>query len=298
MTNCPCCYSDRIIRIGEIPKMDTFAGNKLTVALPRNDLFKCKNCNLHFRWPYLNKEQLAKLYQEGNSESWQYTFKNKVDWQIAANLIKERFTEGSILDIGCWDGKFLEHLKENYNLYGMEINSDAAIKSSKKGINIIAKNIYDAQSLSFKFDVVTAFDVIEHMENPLIFLEFMSRLVKDNGTIIISSGNTETLTWKIQGSRYWYCQNPEHISFINKKWCFYAAKKLNLQIELIKKYASLGRFNLIKSISDVMQNIIYPITPSLLANFRKVKHTLFSKKSKILNKKYNYPPSRLWLETI
>ena len=270
--SCPSCNSNKHICIGEIPQMNTFAGNILSAPLTQSNLLRCKGCNLYFKWPRFNKKQLDELYQNGNPDNWQYELKNRKDWQIAINWINNEKIGGSILDVGCFDGKFLWSLEGNWNLYGVEINPVAARIAQERGIKIVTNNFSNLKSLHNKFDLITAFDVIEHTEDPLSFIASISQSIKNNGLIMVSSGDTEALTWKISGSRYLYCAIPEHISFINMKWCHYAADKLNLKIEHIERFSHTGKVSLAKKLIDVPKNLIYLVMPSLFAKYRKIKH--------------------------
>jgi len=93
-----------------------------------------------------------------------------------------------------------------------------------------------------------------------------------------------------------YCANFEHISFINQDWCHYAADKLNLQIELIKKYSHAGRLNPLKFILDSLKNIIYLTTPFVFQRLRKIKHAYFYKNGSAFACPYSYPPPWRWTD--
>lgn len=285
---CPSCKGNDVSCMGKISKMDTFAGNILSSPLPQSSFLRCEKCNLYFRWPRLNKKERDKLYQSGSSENWQYELKQRKDWQLAISKIDKKAIKNSVLDIGCFNGKFLENLKGISNLYGVEINSVASNKAQDKGVKIIANNFSDIASLSIKFDIITAFDVIEHVENPLSFIASMGQVAKDNGLIIVSSGNTEAVTWKISRSRYWYCSIPEHISFINSAWCNFVADKLNLEIKHIERFSHIGKVGLIGKFLELTKNIIYLITPMLFRKLRKIKHRLYKNDT---GNNYDYPPS-------
>lgn len=262
---CPSCKGKRVISIGEIPLMNVFGGNIFYDKFPKRELMKCKNCHLFFSYLRPDKETLHTLYQYANPNNWQYEIKDRKDWQLIIEWIKKiKKDELRILDVGCWDGKFLEKV-ENCKRYGIEINPMASEKAKERGIDIIAKDIYDIEHLSlpYKFNVITAFDVIEHVNDPFKFISLLVRITESNGFIIISSGNTDAMTWKISGSKYYYCALPEHICFINKNWCEFVTKRFNLKIIYFKKF-SHNLFNLKKIIFETMKNMIYLFSPTLL----------------------------------
>lgn len=286
---CPSCHDDQVISIGEIPLIiNEFAGNIFYDKFPERELIKCKNCFLFFSYPRPDKEDLYTLYLYAFPFNWQYELKDRKDWQLIIEWIKKlKKGELKILDVGCWDGKFLEKV-ENCKCYGIEINSMASKKAEEKGIEIIAKDIYEIEHLTlpYKFDVITAFDVVEHVDNPFKFIYLLIKIINPNGFIVISSGNTDAISWRISKSKYYYCALPEHISFINKNWSEFIAKRFNLKIIYFKRFSHTS-FNLKKIIFETMKNMIYLFSPSLFGMLRKIKQKNFSKNQ--LNKNVHPP---------
>jgi len=109
-------------------------------------------------------------------------------------LKRKSFANAKILEIGCGLGFFGKHLQEYFSYMGSDISSDA-LKYAKEKNNI--KNVIhsDAGSLPFgpqEFDVLVAFDVIEHLPNPKQFFFESSRILKQNGFLILSTPNTQS----------------------------------------------------------------------------------------------------------
>lgn len=291
---CPACKSQEIKFIGKIPQKNTFAGKKLKISLMTSYLFKCKNCNLYFKWPIISESQSKKLYMDANPENWKYEIINRKDWMLANYWIKNNINEGSILDIGCWDGKFLESFNKKYGLFGIEINQSSIKKANKKGIKVIAKNINEIERLSYKFDAITAFDLIEHVKLPLKFIGSIVKKTKKNGYILISSGNTEAITWKISRSKYWYCSLQEHIVFTNLQWYEFVTNKFNLSIEYYKSFSHIGESSLRKKMLDFIKNIAYIVIPWIIPILRKIRDN-YIQKDKFYYSNYNFPPS--WISS-
>jgi len=114
------------------------------------------------------------------------------DWRFITFLKNYRKTDGKkILDIGCGDGGFLALAREKgFKVYGVDHDRRSAvlakslykIKTVKVGSckNISRNNTWKG------FSVVTLFDVLEHVSNPIDTLKTASGLIKKGGTICIS----------------------------------------------------------------------------------------------------------------
>jgi 2-polyprenyl-3-methyl-5-hydroxy-6-metoxy-1,4-benzoquinol methylase len=265
---CPSCKSVATHSIGAIPQTDVFAGNVLPGPLPSGALYCCCECYLHFRYPRLSKECLDELYRKSNTNNWQYEPKGRKDWKIAAKWLDESLGQGRILDVGCFDGGFLAYLGENYQRSGIEIYPEAVRRAEEKGIRVIGRDFSNLEKLDEEYDAVVTMDVIEHVLNPHFFLRSLAVAARPGGLIIISTGNTDALSWKIMGSRYWYCTIAEHISFINPRWCKQAAQCVGLKLELMTTF-SHSDAALPHRLVECAKNFFYRLSPASAAWLRR-----------------------------
>jgi len=269
---CPCCKSNAIEEIGEISPTDSFAGKTLSFLLDGNRLCSCKVCSFAFRYPRMQKCEMDELYKRGEDENWvQKKGDERKDWNIAAKWMTSIGKNKRILDVGCFSGEFLRGLGNGFELYGIEIHPQAVERAKQGGVEILGNDFSALNSMNDRFDVVTLFDVIEHVYNPLEFLTLLSRVVKKGGLIIISTGNTMTATWRLMGSRYWYCAIAEHISFINPVWCNYAANESGLEVIDFVRFSHMPKSELTTffKIRESVLNSIYFFSPYLFHLLRK-----------------------------
>lgn len=104
----------------------------------------------------------------------------------------------AVLDIGCGEGVFVNFAAKNgRKVSGIDISEKAieAGKTSFGGIPLYKGDIYnlpeELERLRGKFDAVTAFEVIEHLEDPLSFLNESGKLLKPDGLLIASVPNRD-----------------------------------------------------------------------------------------------------------
>lgn len=189
-----------------------------------------------------------------------------------------------------WDGKFLEEFPKKWKSYGIEVNPLAVDLARSEGITLIADDISNLDTLSLRFDVITAFDMIEHTSDPLAFLRSMVKRLNPAGLIIVSSGNTDSGAFKFMGSRYYYYSNPEHISFINPLWCRRAASRAGLRLEAMESFYHAKKRSLAVRSRAFGKNLLYAAVPRSFARLRMAR---FRETDRTLRKGYGYPPS--WL---
>jgi 2-polyprenyl-3-methyl-5-hydroxy-6-metoxy-1,4-benzoquinol methylase len=259
--NRPSCHSRGTQLIGENPADDRFAGVVLFVLLQGGRLYKCEACHLYFRYPRLSKNELDDLYINGSKQNWEIKSDIRNDWEVAADWIRKKLGLGDkILDVGCSDGGFLEFLGNGYRRFGIEINEGARELARAKDIVMVGNNFDALDKMIEKYDAVTAIDIIEHVQNPYLFLVKLSRVVREGGVIIVSSGDTESLTWRMAKNRYYYCVNAEHISFINARWCRYVSSKLGLELMSVRRF-SHSKAGLLQRASEFGKSLIYVLFP-------------------------------------
>lgn len=216
---------------------------------------------MSFRYPRLDKEELDALYLLGNSDNWQAAPSAREDWQIACQWIKQNLSSDSnILDVGCFDGGFLNTFKTSFGRFGIEIHEAAGQKAQKAGIKLIGRDFAALNEAKLTFDVVTSFDVIEHTQNPLEYIRQIVNATKDGGFIILSTGNSDALSWKLLGSRYWYCTIGEHLSFINPGWCKWVGNYLGLELKHVIKF-SHAHSTWQQRVADTLKNLLYAASP-------------------------------------
>lgn len=255
--------------LGPLPDSNLFAGRALPNTLPGGELYRCPQCRLGFRHPRLPKAQLDALYAAGSEGSWTWEAADRTDWTLAARTLADR-RPGPMraLDIGCFDGTFLASLGPDVEKCGIEIMPSAAEIARAKGVRIVAADFESLRSTPAAYDAITAFDVIEHVEDPLGFLALLAGTLRPGGVILISTGNLDAWSWTLMRSRYWYCAIPEHISFLSESWFRHAATSVGLMVERVVRYAH-AKASLKRRVLETVANFTYLVAPSAIAALRR-----------------------------
>ena len=100
------------------------------------------------------------------------------------------------------------------------------------GIRIIAERLETVTpEWAERFDVVTLFDVVEHLVDPAAGLAKAAALLKPNGLLLASTADMDAWTWKWMAGRHWYLQTPLHISMASRQFFGHVAYQDGLVLE-------------------------------------------------------------------
>lgn len=141
---------------------------------------------------------------------------------------------GRLLDVGCSTGDFLQVAGKYYEVEGIELSAWAAALARAKGLAIhelpLARFPADG-----RFDVVTLWGVIEHLENPGREIAQIHRLLRDNGILCIWTGNINSLTARILGEKWWYYMG-QHIQYFSDTTLELLLKRCGFSKVTIRSY--------------------------------------------------------------
>lgn len=126
-----------------------------------------------------------------------------------------------VLDIGSGKGKYLSNFlnDSNISLVGIDVNESAIELSKEKYPNIkfvYSNDLTDIEQFG-KYDLVSMWHVLEHIDNPVEYLKQVNRLLTNKGDFYVEVPNINSMNLKIFGSRYQWISLPEHLYFYSEK---------------------------------------------------------------------------------
>lgn len=114
-----------------------------------------------------------------------------------------RFRNKNVADIGCGGGAFLDYISGvAKEIIAIEPSAKYREAMAQKGYHTYAYAPDAAEAWSKKIDVITNFDVIEHVENPLQFIKDIQVLLADGGEAIIGTPTDAPIMRQLLGEIY------------------------------------------------------------------------------------------------
>lgn len=198
---------------------------------------ECLNCGSAHIDPYPNEDQLLNYYSFGYIEQdYQYgtidqnhkqhysleyektVFENYGKSLIDANYLISELKDKYILDYGCANGVFYKFLTKECgvnksNIFGVDVESD--MLSNCKQISHNFYSISEIYKIEKLFDIITMWNVIEHIYNPKLAIKSMIDLLNDDGEIFIETPRFGSLA-KNLGEDWSHYIPIEHINLFSR----------------------------------------------------------------------------------
>lgn len=135
-------------------------------------------------------------------------------------------TTGTMLDVGCGVGLFLTvAIQRGWKVYGTEYSEKAVEICEAKGITMKRGKLNAEEFKGMQFDVVTSFEVIEHINNPNEELTEINKLLRPGGLFYCTTPNFNAVGRYYAGDSYNIISYPEHLSYYTPYTINFLAKK-------------------------------------------------------------------------
>jgi len=187
--------------------------------------YECPVCETVFQHPmpsidqmraYVDSEYASGVYSDyvAAAQLKSMTFRSRVQ------AIQRKVSGGRLLDVGASCGFFVEEaLRAGFDAYGVELSAEAISKAPDDirvrltlG-DVNALNAADQQA----FDVITAFDLIEHVFDPIAFLHQLRQVAKPGSWIVISTPDAGHFLRYVLRARWPMFQPLQHTVLFSRR---------------------------------------------------------------------------------
>ncbi|MDH4229807.1 MAG: class I SAM-dependent methyltransferase [Nitrospirota bacterium] len=217
---CPLCGARRIRKVGEIPRLESVPYASIQVRLMRDpELWHCLACASRFVRNSVREADSARLYGSSNSgDRWRRNrpFHQEKTAGVVRRVAQVCKAGETLLDVGCNTGDLLDFARsQGCVTYGIEFSGSVHPQLREKGHQVIGDPLAEGEGY---FDVITAFDLIEHLYDVNGFLKVCGRALRIGGKLVILTGDPGCVPARLAGGRWWYVAPPEHIVFPSRRF--------------------------------------------------------------------------------
>ncbi len=183
----------------------------------KTDIYICPDCGCLMADISFNKDQYEDTAYYTMSRKTKDSIENKwgLRWRHILKLIikitgRTHSSPLTLLDVGAGNGYFVHLASSEFGIdskgLGMSEEENRFAKEIT-GVELIHGEVTNHDII---YDVVTCFNVIEHVEDPEYFLSALVDRVKINGVLLLSTPNTTCLRSRIKGIHKWERIDPPH----------------------------------------------------------------------------------------
>jgi 2-polyprenyl-3-methyl-5-hydroxy-6-metoxy-1,4-benzoquinol methylase len=190
-------------------------------AFPKSgvDIYTCPTCGCIMADLEFAHEQ----YESANYYTMAFKTKAEIEgewgfrWRYILNAIQRHTPDTRLLDVGAGNGYFVHLASNEFGLKadGLEISSaEADYARDTFGIELLRG---DLSVVSRQYDVITSFNVLEHVKQPTGLLEDMHEKLRPGGLLVVTTPNPSCIHRRLRGLHKWnmVCP-PHHINLFTK----------------------------------------------------------------------------------
>lgn len=150
-------------------------------------------------------------------------FATRVREAVNQDLRSVRLPPGRVLDIGCGNGVFMEAAREaGFSPRGIDISVGAIDRGKSLGLEVEVGDFL-THNFGEMFDIISMWDVIEHLRNPVEFLDRAKSLLNPGGVIVLKIPGFSNLSFSAIGVFPHFAKTvlgaPAHIQYFNRQSC-------------------------------------------------------------------------------
>ena len=187
-------------------------------------IIECRQCRLIRLFPQPSPRELRQYYPEDywfvarstTAERLEDVYRRFVlrdHVRFVRRAIRESEESGLVLDVGCGGGLFLRMLAEaGLRVAGLDFSLDAAgVAWRENGVPVVCATLSRAPFPAGSCAAITMFHVLEHLYDPVSYLETAHRLLRPDGRLIVQVPNAACWQFLLFGQNWNGVDVPRHL---------------------------------------------------------------------------------------
>ncbi|MDC0983303.1 methyltransferase domain-containing protein [Amylibacter sp.] len=184
----------------------------------------CNECGFIFVNPRPSPKDMENYYANSKASAFFQTDiiapteENRIRLIVKPRLkyINEKYSsKGKWLDIGCSSATLLSEAKKTgWSVVGLDFEKTAIAIAESKGVPMLKEPV-ETLGIESEYDLITLFEVLEHLSNPKEVLEACYRALNDGGSIVITVPNIEGFEFETLGMVHSNICPPSHLNYFS-----------------------------------------------------------------------------------
>ena len=216
---------------------------------------RCVHCGLVQMNPQPEASRVLKRYEETYGEDYRaYERANEESFlrlqtlalkdagfeRLERELFRQACAAPAALDIGCATGALLHRLKQRgWRVRGVEISPSAEYARNARALDVRSLPLEQNNFPSGSFDVVLASHLIEHLNDPALFVRETFRILKPGGRLYITTPNIAGFQARVFGSA-WRSAIFDHLYLFSVKTLRALLSRAGFRIERVRTWGGLA----------------------------------------------------------
>ena len=137
---------------------------------------------------------------------------------------------GRLLDVGCAAGHFLAEARAFYEVQGVELSAWSSAQARERyGLDVFTGTLAQAALPEARFDIVTLWDVIEHVPDPVPLLTEAARVLRPGGRLVLTTGDWGSAYARRHGAQWHLVAPPWHLTLFDRRTLESAGRRAGLR---------------------------------------------------------------------
>ena len=178
---------------------------------------RCRHCGLIYLNPRPNLVEMSRYYpadyepftrQDRAGDGLAYRLAVAKKCRIASHGL----VQGRLLDVGCGSGDLMLGMRERgWQVCGLDISPEAVALARQNGLEVFLGQLLEAPFDEHSFDLVTMWDVLEHLHDPAAYLVRVAQLLKPGGRFVVTLPNPRSVDFRLFGPVWTGLDVPRHL---------------------------------------------------------------------------------------
>jgi SAM-dependent methyltransferase len=215
---CPVCGSaNTTLHLDGDDSLSAECVGSSRTLLSHGRILKCCKCGMCFRLFRPSADHLGELYRNADDEMYEAESGNRTKTARRHQRQVQRYfkSPGRLVDVGCASGAFLSLMADKgWTVHGIEPSLSQSARAQKLvgSRAMIHQSTLEDADLPTGVDLVTLWDVLEHVPNPVDFMRRSASLLKQGGLLMLNTPKIDSIVARTLRRR-WPLLLAEHLNY-------------------------------------------------------------------------------------